>query len=255
MKTKPYIFLIITAVLFVAVGCKKSSSPGPAIVLNGIYQAQSNATISDFYMYTKNGRITDQATINAYINKHPDSLSGIGQFILNGKTASYFTDDLQFNFLANGTVIRSYSIPNGTSSANFTITQRTDKGLLLEAVDTSLYINDPNSMTRSTMLIQNAGNLNQLTYRGKVPVGVNLSDLYTYRQAYPLIINNNNLYLSLYSCFISGYINYGPGNGYSANYSAIYNYSGSFNTALLKQLTTGDTLLYQNASVLLSKKN
>jgi hypothetical protein len=101
--------------------------------------------------------------------------------------------------------------------------------------------------------MQNSNVITQLSNPKQILTGNGVETVYTFRQAYPFTVTNGKLYLSLYSCFISTYQQ--PVNVSGAITTAgEYNFVGSFNTGLLKQLAIGDTLLYEDETVLFNKK-
>ncbi len=255
MKLKNAALLLLTAL---TVGsCKKSASVNPAnnVVLNGIFIAANTKTVSSLYMYTKNGRITNQDTINAYIARHPHITTGPGGFIISGSSSPADYSGLQFNFLNSETAIRSFTEATNMQTDSFTVTKKTNAGFLLEAVDTSLTFKDSYPPPpRCEVLMNNSNTLNELSYPRIFPSNnsVGFDTAYTFRQAYPFEITNNKLYLSLYSCFISNYQL--PLVSGSIAEEGFYEFNGTFNTVVLKQLAAGDTLLYQNETCLFNKK-
>jgi len=232
MKTKTCTFLIIASILLVAVSCKKSADPvTPPIVFSGVYQASNTIDLSDVFMYTMNGAVTNQDFIKAYLKRHDVYEDSHFAF-----TAAITRDnsDSQINFADSGRVKLSKGLDRSYPATDYTITQRTTNGFILEAINASIY-GQNNNGGRASTLMNDAGNLQKLMNS-------------THKVAYQFIIKDGQPYLCLFSCIINTNFN---NTAFSSSY--IWNYSGSFNRELLKELVAGDTIVYQSKTVLFKK--
>jgi hypothetical protein len=134
MKLKNSIKLCVF--LFTIAACKKSDSGSNSITLSGTYTSSETRAAGNLYMYTINGQVTNQDVIKTYMANHPDSLSGISQFLASGAKGPLNTNGLQVNFVSDGTAVCSLAKSTNSETTNFTITQKTNAGFLLESADT-----------------------------------------------------------------------------------------------------------------------
>lgn len=247
MNTKQlWQFLTAIVLLFTVNTCKKSDDADGFPDLKGLYQASSTVELSALVMYTANGKITDQNIINAYLNRG-DTLKRIN-FHMNVTSIAENNSGTRANFQNNGVVMLTDSL--NKYSAKFTITQKNTYGFVLEAVDTTTYLENIqpyNQNPRSDMLSENIGTINRLSNCIAVPPQTGFVRNCTFRDAYQFIIKEKKIYYFSFAYVVSSYNNLYRGfQGYGDQ-------PGYFNTGILNQLITGDTIVYQTHALLFSK--
>ena len=230
----------MVVMLFIANSCKKPSSPAPEFL--GIYQASNSINLSPVFMYTQNGQVTDQAVIGAYLNKN-GFLNGYFDNI-DSMIPSNFT--FEVNFIDGNTATWIQPAGNSTTSAGFSITQKSSTGFILEAFATTPSVTYPIYQTRTDSLIAQTNSIDMFSNCKPVLAEAGSAQECTFRQAYPFIIKNGQLYLLSYNCAITGHFPY-------KSSSAAANVVGVFNTDITKQLNAGDTVLTQIRTILLTQ--
>ena len=245
MNLKP-VFYALLLLLFITTACKKSSGPiiNNTISLEGTYEAANVQNLAGTYMYTVNGQVTNKDTIMAYLSRH--TLLGTADLNAFGTSAPYNTDNEQVTFLTKGQATLSMLVDDTTQLTPFNITKKTENGFVLAAVDSVFYGYNPDEILRINILDNEA---NTLGPAGNCYASINAC---SFREQLPFVIKNNQLYLNRLSLIITTYNTSGIYGSISG--SASYNVVGSFNTGLLGNLITGDTVVYQNATVLFTKK-
>jgi hypothetical protein len=244
MNLKP-VFYTLLLLSFITTACKKSSGPViNTINLEGIYEAANVQSLAGTYMYTVNGQVTNKDTIIAYLSRH--TLLGTADLNAFGTSAPYNTDNEQVTFLTNGQATLSRLVDDTTQLTQFKITQKAENGFVLAAVDSTFYAYYPYGLSRSEMLDNEA---NTLSPAGNCYTSINVCSS---REQLPFVIKNNQLYLNRFSLIITTYNSSNIVGSISG--SANYGFAGSFNTDLPGKLIAGDTVVYQNATVLFTKK-
>ncbi len=240
--------LSAAALLLVIInGCKKNDQP---VNLQGVYQISNTFNLSAPVMYTSKGKVTDQSIIAAYINKHTFlTVNGYSYFVLNANTTpSDMGSGIFINFQDENNATLTSPGNDTTYVDKFTVTDKTGSAFVLEAVATGVATSYDNQQKVETLLA-NSNSINMVSNCRSFLFDSSYEDVCTFRQAYPFAIKNGHIYMQLYNCSITSYI-----NSTTHGYVARGDMPGIFNEGVATQLDATDTLVYQAKTILFNKQ-
>ena len=260
MNSKSFkISLSILIGLFVIAGCKKSSSPKPQDVdLSGVFSIDNMINLAPVVMYTANGEVTDGNVINDFVKRRINTAF----FTFNQVAVQSYFPKNEITFANDGKATWSGTLTTNniiaflgeyyypyTPPLEYNVIQRSSTGFILEAIDsTKNFPATDFSYDRAGMLLTHSNTLK--LFSNCSPVICVTQHCYTncgLKNAYPFIIKNGKVYLQLYNCFVSS----SRSGSYYADGGA--DMIGSFNTDVTNQLAAGDTIVYQNKTILFNK--
>jgi hypothetical protein len=234
----PFCFMkhsyLLAASLLLFSACGKDDEP--ELNLPGEYQAENRIAATSINMYTSNGQVNNTGLIDKFIrrNRVEDYFSRTDVAIPSGNTLTLSIDSNN-----KATFVSTASSPQRTDTLKAEIISRSQDHLALAEFDsistfTSTQSNRCGDLSQSMAQVQPSKRCRPVAFSAGTT-----SQVCRYRPASALLIKDGGLRLPFLSCMI---VNRQGGNNCGNGYSGVRN---MFNTAVLNQLRTGDTIVVQ----------
>jgi hypothetical protein len=239
MKQKK-IFLL--AIIVALISCKKNDD---SFQIEGQYKSNTNGIVTPVMMYTKQGQVTSSTTIQDFLQRKGVSSA----FIFNSSSTSITANMLTLTITQNNmaTILTSFS----SSPMQGEIVNQTSSELVIAQMDSvqSLIPNgSSNIASRCDTLSMAIKNINPAKKYYPLPSSSGYNGYYKFRPMFPVEIKNRQLILPLMTSLVSA----SSGNSYCLN--SVRDEWNTFNSNIIGQLQTGDTIIYQIKEVQLLKQ-
>lgn len=198
-------------------------------------------------MFTANGEVTDMEIIRKYLEK-----KGANRFNFN-RISSFTPDFMTLTFIENNEVIVKTPFSNTVKSE---LIKRTATELLIAYPDSMrIYTSGgliPKTHNRCDTLSRALQNIDPPRVHYRFSYAAGMRDFYTFRPMFKVRIKNNRLFLPLISYVVSSE----PKTpvSYYYCYQTTMESHNSFNSNVIGQLQTGDTIVYQEKEVAFIKQ-
>jgi hypothetical protein len=239
MKQNFYLFL--SSVILLA-GCSKDKEN--QLVLEGNFQAGSAISAADIRMYTSTGQVNNQSLVDNFLARHKNQAT----YFSRVEVPLPSTFSLTLAFRVNNRVTLLSKGATSTDSILTEITSQSPQRLVLATID-SVNMPHPTPQNRAELLsAQMVGERSgQRCFNVSISSGT-YSQYCRERIIRVITRHDGNLFLPQLSWLIQSSSPYGS---FGWAYSGVQN---TFNTAVLNQLTAGDTLVVQAREIPFSKK-